>query len=67
MPAHDQLYFTHQAHHNRDSFNDIHNSFNDIHEWVWLVRVGGVVVPGFSFLELGNYVLSMSLKERVSI
>ena len=53
MPA--QLYFTHQAHRNQDSFNDIHNSFNDIHEWVRSVRVGGVVFPGFPFIELGNY------------
>ena len=37
------------------SFIDIHGSFNDIHEWVWSVRVGGVVFPGFPFLELGNY------------
>ena len=46
MPA--QLYFTHQVHRNL-------YSFNDIHEWVWSVRVGGVVFPGFPFLELGNY------------
>ena len=46
-----RLYFTHQA----NSFNDIRDSFNDIHEWVWSVRVGGVVFPGSPFLKLDNY------------
>ena len=45
----------HRNHCNHDIFNDIHDSFNEIHERVWSVRVGGVVFPGFPFLELGKY------------
>ena len=53
MPA--KMYFTHRANQNQDRFNDIHDIFNGIHECVCSVRVGGVVFPGFPFLELGNY------------